>query len=242
MVETARYAELRPAEFEARLEDAPVAYLPLGTLEWHGEHLPYGTDGFISQRFFDELAERVGGIVLPTLFLGPDRAETVDGESFYGMDIFGFRGEDPQQLPGSAYWVSDERFERILTATLTQLERTGFSVVVAHGHGPSTTFVEGRRDELVDSLEIELLTCRRPDDAEGLQVDHAAANETSLMLALRSDLVAMDRLPEAEWPTGVDGEDPREAASVDRGESVVERELERMEASVENALSRRDES
>jgi len=67
------YIELTPSQFRARLAAAPIAYLPLGTLEWHSEHLPLGTDGIISGGFFDALASRVGGIVLPMLFLGPDR-------------------------------------------------------------------------------------------------------------------------------------------------------------------------
>ena len=66
------YAELTPQEFRERLAQAPVAYLPLGTLEWHGEHLPLGSDGLQSQGFFERLARKVGGIVLPMLFLGPD--------------------------------------------------------------------------------------------------------------------------------------------------------------------------
>jgi hypothetical protein len=35
-----RYDELLPHEFRKRLAERPIAYLPLGTLEWHGEHLP----------------------------------------------------------------------------------------------------------------------------------------------------------------------------------------------------------
>ena len=66
------YTLLTPAEFKTRLAAAPVAYLPLGTLEWHGPHLPLGADGLQSQGFFVHLAEQVGGIILPMLFLDPD--------------------------------------------------------------------------------------------------------------------------------------------------------------------------
>ena len=41
-IDKVRYAELLPHEFRTRLAQRPVAYLPLGTLEWHGEHLPLG--------------------------------------------------------------------------------------------------------------------------------------------------------------------------------------------------------
>jgi creatinine amidohydrolase len=46
-------------------------------------------------------------------------------------------------------------------------------------------------------------------------IDHAARNETSIMLALRPDLVALDRLGDdpAVWPQGVGGDDPRRATA-----------------------------
>ena len=56
------YEELTPTEFRARLAEAPIAYLPLGTLEWHGEHLPLGSDGIQARGFFVELAHQVGGM------------------------------------------------------------------------------------------------------------------------------------------------------------------------------------
>ena len=67
------YEELTPSEFSTRLADCPVAYLPLGTLEWHSFHLPLGSDGIQSQEFFKRLAAEAGGIVLPMLFMGLSR-------------------------------------------------------------------------------------------------------------------------------------------------------------------------
>ena len=64
-----RYTELLPHEFRRRLADRPVAYLPLGTLEWHGEHLPLGSDGIISEGLMVRCARELGGIVLPPLHL-----------------------------------------------------------------------------------------------------------------------------------------------------------------------------
>ena len=73
------YERLTPSEFQDRLKKAPIAYLPLGTLEWHGAHLPLGSDSLQSQAFFIKLARLAGGIVLPPLFLGPDEAKEIDG-------------------------------------------------------------------------------------------------------------------------------------------------------------------
>lgn len=239
MTDTVQYAELHPQEFEQRVNESPIAYLPLGTLEWHGKHLPYGTDALLSTGFFVRLADHIGGVVLPPLFLGPDRMETVDNEEFYGMDIFGFRGEMPQQLRGSAYWIPDDLFERIVAVILAQLRRTGFEVVVAHGHGPSTTFFKEYALAWEEQFDLELLTCRRDDDEAGLQIDHAAVNETSLLQALRPELVELDRLPaiDERWPTGVDGDDPRRHASTERGERIVEREVNRMTALLDKAVA-----
>ena len=81
-MEKVLYQELRPREFAERIAKTPIAYLPLGTLEWHGLHLPLGSDGLQSQGLFCEMARRVGGIVLPMLFLGPDKTKEVDGIKF----------------------------------------------------------------------------------------------------------------------------------------------------------------
>ncbi|MFC1636485.1 creatininase family protein, partial [Planctomycetota bacterium] len=35
---------MRPGQLEKALRDFPVAYVPFGPVEWHGRHLPLGTD------------------------------------------------------------------------------------------------------------------------------------------------------------------------------------------------------
>ena len=81
------YTHLTPTDFRKRIGEAPIAYLPLGTLEWHGEHLPLGSDGMQSFSFMKDLAREVGGIVLPMLFLGPDLKRIEDDKELYGMDV-----------------------------------------------------------------------------------------------------------------------------------------------------------
>ena len=101
------YEELRPEELVQRVQEMPVAYLPLGTLEWHGPHMPLGADGIQSKELFVRVAEKVGGVVLPMLFMGPDRIFHDGGKAFYGMDINTegtLHTYCVQQLKGSAYW------------------------------------------------------------------------------------------------------------------------------------------
>jgi len=223
MATSVHYVELTPQDFRQRLAEAPIAYLPLGTLEWHGEHLPLGSDGLQSGGFFVELAKRVGGVVLPMLFLGPDRHE----------------------LDGSAYWVSNELFGHIVEAILERLARAGFKIVVAHGHGPSGHFFEDHIATWSKQFGLELYTCWRPrsEEADGLGImtDHAAANETSLMMALHPDLVHLDRLSSdpAVWPVAVSGRDPRTEASAERGRRAIDLQAERMASILREALARR---
>ena len=231
------HEELTPTEFRQRLKEAPIAYLPLGTLEWHGEHLPLGSDGLQAKHFFEILAREVGGIVQPMLSLGPDGMEEVDGFEYYGMDrgnyIKGARYQYPrQQLAGSAYWVSDSTFYDIINAILKQLARAGFKIVVAHGHGPSTVFVRDHAAEFEEKYAIKILNCwgYRDEEGLGIMVDHAAMNETSLVLALRPELVHMEYLPQdtTQWPVGVGGKDPRLHASADLGRQAISIQKDRM--------------
>jgi creatinine amidohydrolase len=238
-------AELTPEAFRKRIAEAPIAYLPLGTIEWHGEHLPLGSDGLQSQGFFERLAREVGGIVFPMLFVGPDRREARDGTVLYGMDCGNSEPEHPcpaGQLAGSAYWVPEELFAALLDAMLAQLARAGFKIVVGHGHGPSTDLFGKSADRWRRDLGVRCLTCwGGPKDAEGLgiQVDHAAMNETSLVMALRPELVRMDLLPADPkvWPLGIGGRDPRTLASCELGGQILEAETRRMSGILREALS-----
>ena len=50
------YEELLPHEFEARLAQRPVGYLPIGTLEWHGVHNALGADFLQARGLFRRAA------------------------------------------------------------------------------------------------------------------------------------------------------------------------------------------
>ena len=195
-VEKVQYVELLPHEFRERLAERPVGYLPLGTLEWHGEQNALGADALLSHALFTRAAERFGGVVFPPLFLGPDRARReADGTVLIGMDTADVT-VPPRQLEGSCYWISRGLFLQLVEGVLTQAQRAGFRVVVADGHG-----IEGEWRS---------------------QVDHAGKNETSLMLAHYPALVDLGQLPpdRSVWPQGVAGDDPRDATA-QHGEECI---------------------
>lgn len=227
MMEKVHYMTLLPHEFRARMAQRPVGYLPLGTLEWHGEHCAIGTDALISAGLFERAARSYGGIVFPPLFLGPDRTRIeADGRQLQGMD-YADTTRPAQQLAGSCYWAPTGLFLLICENILTQAVRAGFKVIVADGHGPSRREWGNQADRWEAQFGIKLISVGR-DFPKGwrTQNDHAARNETSSMLALHPDLVDLSQLStdRSEWPQGVGGEDPRDS-TVAYGEECLEASL-----------------
>lgn len=234
-INKAEYKYLLPHEFTKRLEKAPIAFLPLGTLEWHGAHLPLGADGIQAEELFIRLSEKIGGIVFPMLFLGPDRKEIHGEAELYGMDICpDYVGEEtryPQrQLVGSCYYIEEEDFRIIIETSVKQIARAGFKILVTHGHGPSIWCVENSKEELEKKYNIKIITCVEDGNPEiaGYMSDHASKNETSITMALYPELVEIDNLPKDRWPDGIDGLDPRKYASICEGKKLIEYHVNRM--------------
>lgn len=223
-----RYDELLPHEFRQRLAEQPIAYLPLGTLEWHGEHLPLGSDAIQSEGLMAECARRFGGIVMPPIHLGPDRAKPADeGRTLIGMD-YADSTTPPRQLDGSCYWVPAGLHLLLVDAILAQLKRAGFRAVFADGHGPSRSSWVENLPERQMRFGLKLFGVTREIGRQWKsQMDHAARNETSLMMHFRPGGVDLSRLPSARstWPQGVAGEDPRDATAA-YGRECLEKSVE----------------
>ncbi len=60
-----RYEEMAPEEFGRALAEDAIIYLPMGSIEWHNNHLPLNTDSIIAEGLCLRLAEKTGGLVLP---------------------------------------------------------------------------------------------------------------------------------------------------------------------------------
>jgi creatinine amidohydrolase len=209
-----RYERLHPAELRAAVERAPIAFVPVGTLEFHGEHLPFGVDSFEAHALCLRAAELAGGVVLPSVYLASGCLDLPFTLSF-----------EPELVHA---WVG---------ATVDRLADRGFTVVVVlTGHGPLDlnhllkrvcVEAEERHSGLAAYalcwLELNAARLTEPEAGEPTCVDHAARVETSWMLALEPDLVRLDRLPDdPEAATvGVYGRNPRFTASADFGERQI---------------------
>ena len=53
-----------------RLDFNAPLFIPVGSVEIHGNALPLGTDTFIAMAFAEKFADKVGGIIIPPIYFG----------------------------------------------------------------------------------------------------------------------------------------------------------------------------
>lgn len=56
-----------------------VVFIPIGTIEWHGNHLPVETDFLVAQKICEILSQKTKGYVLPPIYLGTSRERFIGG-------------------------------------------------------------------------------------------------------------------------------------------------------------------
>jgi len=144
----------------------------------------------------------------------------------------------PHQLDGGCYWVPEGLFLLLCEQVVAQARRAGFKLLFADGHGPSR-WAWGRSVAGWEAqYGIKLLSVARDlRDSWPSQIDHAALNETSLMLALHGDLVDLTQLSDDRsiYPHGVAGNDPRDSTAA-HGEACITTCLEALEAKLREAI------
>ncbi len=216
-----RYEELLPYEWAAIMNQTPVVYWPLGLIEWHGEHLAIGNDAVKADALCVRIAERFGGIVYPASYFGYERSTPWAPEYGVNRNIH----------------VDEDLFRRIARRTFREFDKAGFKVAVAiTGHYPreQPTFLKEEAEAVMRSthgrMKIWALADFEPVTDLDYTGDHAAKWETSILMALRPDLVEMDRLPQdlEEKLWGVGGLDPRVHASPEVGHKIVDAIVDRV--------------
>jgi creatinine amidohydrolase len=210
-----RLDRMHPAEIEAAMARAPIAWIPLGALEFHASHLPNGTDGLTGHGLLVHSAQRLGGVVLPWSYLTLGTLA----------------------LPWSFRYDS-QLVAEALRQTLRQLPAYGVRLAVVHtGHGPLDL------NHLIKRVCAEVAAELDDFDAMGLcylelnaalgtglgtdwpvTVDHGSTMETSWVAALAPDLVATERLPDdpAAAIVGVYGPNPRFTVDAVTGAAQIE--------------------
>jgi creatinine amidohydrolase len=188
---TRRLAEMTwPAVAGAVAAGATTVILPLGATEQHGLHLPLGTDTFRAVALAERLADTLpNALVAPALPVGcSDEHQGFAG--LLGLD----RETLASVIVDCARRMGGWGAERLL-------------ILSAHGgNGDALDLAESRLAKEMPGLCVTVLGCARAlSEAilavaakEGIAAEtvglHAGEGETSEMLALRPDLVLMERI------------------------------------------------
>ena len=197
MKETVQWEELLSKEFAERLEACPVCYMPLGTLERHGSHLPFGQDEMKAHGLCVAAAAKHGGIVLPPLHWGT-----------HGRRADDYKRGDPSvrvtaKQPAGSVYISEGCLMNLLMEMLREVEYAGFKVVVAlTGHYPMVQVdaVKAAAAQYQTTSPMKIWALAEYELSGEVEVgkDHAGKWETSLFWALYPDLVDMDRCPDPD--------------------------------------------
>ena len=249
-----QYEEMFPWEIEDAIAEFPLCYVPLGVLEWHGEHAAVGLDGIKAHAICVAAARKSDGVVIPTIWWGTDWREDIDnGEYLTGGIEYGER----YHVPGSMFWIRPETHLNLMLDIYEAIRRRGFTAaIVLAGHWSNR--------EYLPTLQHsgELFQRDNPSFAWALHTDrelagdlfypheHAAGGETSLLMAIRPELVDLDLALETDGKlrdhyqrnqehlrrrqetrhkyigvlTGVDGNsnDPETSSSAARGKQLLD--------------------
>jgi len=192
---------MRPGQLETAARNFPVVYVPFGCIEWHGRHLPLGTDALKAHGILVKCAEKFGGVVYPPVYFHAgfdrDHLEPVITHLFQRLKDAGFR---------VIIGVSGHNIKPQIDMINKALEP-----VVADGS------ITG-----VGLWEITL--SQGPESGS----DHAAKWETSDMMFFYPGLVDLSELgtsplaPKMKPPDGIGGLDPRKHASTEVGKRNVD--------------------
>ena len=238
---------LRPDQFRELRRDTPLAYLPLGILEWHGPHNPIGLDGVKAHAICRRAAELSGWVVFPTLYYGSPPAT-----HFIEVDWYNAAFSEAYDLPEENYLSAKfsfgprleqwNLFSKILDQSLRQIARFGFeAIIVIAGHYP----LNGQ-NLVTDSFErefgIPIWFGHEGQAADPPDGDHAAQWETSVTWALDPPTVDPSAFPKKGEPNppGVSGK-PVADITAELAEANLKRALEGIVRITRSLLDRRQE-
>jgi creatinine amidohydrolase len=202
-----RYELMRPGQLQERRARCPLIVFPLGPLEYHGPHMPLGTDPINATHVARACCKRLRrGVVRPTMFLGTERQRDPDT-----LESLGFErdqhiiGMDFPSRQWSSHYLPEEVFAMVVAGEVRCLIAQGYEYVfIINGHGAvNQNAVLARM-----CMELSHATPARvdysmafPDEvlAAGA-IGHADAVEASLMMHYDEGSVDPGTLPPRDVP------------------------------------------
>ena len=195
------WRRLRADQLRERAREDALVILPVASLEQHGQHLPVEVDS----RLGEELTARIGAkiaargqpvVVLPTIWTGL---------SEHHMSF------------GGTISLDYAAFAALIEGVVRSVLRHGFKrIVLLNAHGGNENALRVIVDELTPKLGVPLVQftywyAAADEIAAILETQsgllHACEAETAMMMAVRGELVATDRIALAKSNRTADVED-----------------------------------
>ncbi len=192
-----RFSELSRKEMVS-VAHGSVFVLPIGATEQHGPHLPTGVDAMVVTYIAESACQAAGEVtsvvVAPTLPFG---------NSHYHLEY------------GAALSLTPETLLHVLNDILFSAAQSGFcKIFILNGHGGNDEVIRLAVREVVRRYEVTAAAVSYWTIAESALTDaglissdwpvpgHAGRFETSLMMALRYDLIKQLPVANAEHRRG----------------------------------------
>jgi len=189
-----RMEEMSWVEFEEHSRVIDTILLPMGSVEVEGPHLPLGVDSIVASEVANRAAEGCDALVGPLVSVGYSDWHT------------GF--------PGTLS-LSMETLTQVLREIMFGLVEQGltrFICINPHVGNQAPTFsvateLRKKKRGIVAMIDLWRLAGEMARDIEGLEekgFTHAGEIMTSVMLALRPDLVNMEEAKDEQLKSGID--------------------------------------
>ena len=186
------WRKLRADQLRDLAKQDAIVILPVASLEQHGPHLPVEVDSMLGETVAARTAEKVAArgqavVVLPVLWTGL---------SEHHMSF------------GGTVTLDNATFAPLVEGVVRSVLRHGFRrIVLLNAHGGNENALRAITDDLTPKLGVPIVQftywyaaavaiAKILETQGGLQ--HACEAETSMMMAVRPDLVAEDRIPLAK--------------------------------------------
>ena len=191
-------------ELREELKKLPLIFLPLAPLEWHGPHLVMGVDPINAEKTAIAVAERTGGVVLPTLYMGTERERSPEMLESLGFDKSEYVvGMDFPEAKGlfKSFYFTEELFAMVVREHIEQCIYHGYKkIFIVNGHGAVNhnevlkrlcKEFSNKYDEIKVAYSISF-----PDKVlSGGLCSHAGLDETSLMMFYDELFADVGKLP-----------------------------------------------
>ncbi len=204
--------EMLPHQLQkAQAEKWPL-FLPAGTIEYHGEHLPLGVDTLAVLKSLDEVEARIPCVIAPTIWYGPSSYAVAGPEKgTIDVDVDRFEGHVHDVVAG----LLESGFRRIFVVIHHQFEMGQLmpEALAFRKAGMKLAFRRQERDrgrgwwgspdnqKYYDKMGgaedpfnwVQVVPLMSPEIQKQMGYDHAGKLETSLMQYAVPGLVDMKR-------------------------------------------------